>query len=149
MDSGEELAQVAEAVCRAEGVELYWLDYRQGGKGAMVRVFIDKVDGVTIDDCERVSRALELQLDEKVPHRYLLEVSSPGIERELHTAEHFRRARGKLIRVKMERPLQGQRVIVGRLIGLDPEPILETDLGPVRVPWSDLAQARVLSSPRG
>ncbi|MFQ6118031.1 MAG: ribosome maturation factor RimP [Candidatus Bipolaricaulia bacterium] len=89
MNSREKLAQVAESVCAAEGVELYRLDYREGGRGALVRVYIDKEGGVTLDDCQRVSRALEPWFDERIPRRYLLEVSSPGIERELHTKEHF------------------------------------------------------------
>lgn len=147
MNSKEELAEVAESVCKVEGVELYWLDYRQGGGGVLVRVYIDKAGGVTVDDCERVSRALEPWFDERIPRRYLLEVSSPGIERELHTEEHFRRAIGELIRVKVHCPLKGRRVVVGRLRRVDPEPILETDSGPVRVPWEELSQARILSSP--
>jgi ribosome maturation factor RimP len=145
MNTREELSQVAESVCQVEGAELYWLDYRQGGNRAIVKVFIEKDGGVTVEDCARVSRALELRFDKQIPHRYLLEVSSPGIERQLHTEEHFRRALGKLIRIKMDRAVEGRRVIDGRLIGLHPRLVLEADFGPVRISWSDLAQARILS----
>jgi len=145
MNSREELAGVAESVCKVAGVELYWLDYRRGGGRTMVRVFIDRADGVTIDDCARVSRALEPRFDELIPHRYLLEVSSPGVERELHTEGHFRRAVGERVRVKLRRPLEGRGVLVGQLIGVEPEPLLETNYGPVRVPWEELSRAQVLS----
>jgi ribosome maturation factor RimP len=147
MNSREELAQVAESVCKVEGVELYWLDYRRGSGTAVVRVFIDKPGGVTISDCERVSNALEPRFDELILHRYFLEVSSPGIERQLHTEEHFRRVVGELIRVKTHHPIAGRRVLIGRLIGLDPELILETKSGPLQIPWEELSQARVLSPP--
>ena len=147
MNSREELAEVAESVCREKGVELYWLDYRQGSGTALVRVFIDKESGVTITDCERVSHALEPRFDELISRRYLLEVSSPGIERELHTEEHFRRVVGALVRVKIRHPITGRRVLAGRLIGLEPEPVLETESGELRIPWEELIQAQVLSPP--
>jgi len=147
MNNREELAEVAKSVCKVEGVELYWLDYHRGSGAALVRVFIDKADGVTIDDCARVSHALELQFDELIPRRYLLEVSSPGIERKLHTEEHFRRVIGELIRVKTHHPIAGRRVVRGRLIGLEPEPMLEIESGLLQIPWEELSQARVLSPP--
>jgi len=147
MNSREELREVARSVCKGEGVELYWLDYHRGSGAALVRVFIDKVGGVTIDDCARVSRVLEPRFDELLPRRYLLEVSSPGIERELHTEEHFRRVIDEMIRIKTHHPIAGQRVVRGRLIGLEPEPTLETESGLLQIPWEEIGQARVLSSP--
>ena len=140
----EELAAVAATVCAAQGVELYWLDYRRSGRQWHLTVYIDKPGGVTIGDCERVSRALESEFDARIDHSYILIVSSPGLDRELHTPEHFRRAVGEEVQVKLRQPVGGQRVLHGKLAGVEGEElVLETAPGPVRLPLEAIAHARV------
>jgi len=146
----EELAAVAATICAAQGVELYWLDYKRSGRQRHLTVYIDKPGGVTIDDCERVSRALEPEFDARIEHSYVLIVSSPGLDRELHTAEHFRRAVGEEIQVKLRRPVGGRQALLGKLARVeDEELVLETATGPVRLPLRTIAQARVVPSLAG
>lgn len=146
MESREELTAIAQTVCAAEGVELYWLEYKRRGRRWTLSVYIDKPEGVTIDDCERVSRALEPELDVRIDHSYTLIVSSPGIDRELHTFEHFRRAVGEQVKLKLHRPLAGQTVLIGRLLQVEPQKLLlETEQGQVELTWSQVARARIYS----
>jgi ribosome maturation factor RimP len=102
------------AVAAGEGCELVHVDYRQG----RLRVFLDRPQGVTLDDCQTVSKQLSALLDvsDFGDARYFLEVSSPGLDRELYSARDFERFRGEVVRVTFS---SGQprtkRTIVGRL----------------------------------
>jgi ribosome maturation factor RimP len=144
MAERDELMRIAEEIARDEGVELYWLEYKKTPGRWLLQVMIDKEGGVTLDDCARVSRALEGPFDERIPHSYLLEVSSPGLDRPLHTERHFRRVIGQRIWVKTYAPIQGQRAWEGRLLAVEAGVIrLETPQGPVEIPRNVLASARV------
>jgi len=144
MSEREELMRIAEEVARAEGVELYWLEYQKGPGRWRLRIMIDAEGGVTLNDCERVSRALEGPLDEMIDHSYELEVSSPGLDRPLHTEEHFRSAIGRRVEVKTYAPILGERVFCGVLLESPSGTIrLQTPRGLVEIPLSKLASARV------
>ncbi len=140
----ERLVTIAEEVARAAGVELYWLEYKKAPGRWLLQVYIDKAGGVTLDDCARVSRALEEPFDAHIPHSYLLEVSSPGVDRPLFTEKHFQGAVGERVRVKLYGPLQGQRVWEGELLSCHDGLLeLETPQGPVEIPLEGVASARV------
>jgi ribosome maturation factor RimP len=85
-----------------------------------LRLYIDKEGGVTLDDCAAVSRQVSYKLDadDPIAQRYVLEVSSPGLDRPLHSARDFERFAGRQIRLSTIAPLQGRRNFVGRLVGL-------------------------------
>ena len=87
------------------------------GPRSVVRVFIDKPEGVTLDDCERAHKALGPALDvaDPFPHTYTLEVSSPGLDRPFKRIQDYRRAIGKRVTVKLRQPLAGQWRLVGTL----------------------------------
>jgi len=87
------------------------------GSRSVVRVFIDKPEGVTLDDCERAHKALGPALDvaDPFPHAYTLEVSSPGLDRPFKRIRDYRRAIGKRVTVKLREPLDGQWRLVGTL----------------------------------
>jgi len=110
---GKNTVTVVEEIARpiAEGLGLSIWDVRflKEGSQWFLRVFIDKDGGVDINDCERMSRALDEPLDEEDPiaGEYILEVSSPGVERELVRPEHFEQFIGADIMVKMIRPIKG------------------------------------------
>ncbi len=91
------------------GLEIWDIRYLKEGSQWFLRIFIDKEGGVDINDCERLSRAIDKPLDEKDPidTEYILEVSSPGIERELIKDEHFEKFIGADIMVRMIRPIDG------------------------------------------
>ena len=101
--------EIAEPIAEQLGLELWDIRYVKEGSNYYLRVFIDKESGVDINDCENMSRALDKPLDDADPisDAYILEVSSPGIERELIRAEHFNRFIGADIMVKMIRPIEG------------------------------------------
>ncbi len=140
--------RVAERIALEQGVELYWLEMRTKGLRWQVTVYIDRVGGVSIDDCERVSRALEGPLDALIEHSYIVEVSSPGIDRALHTRTHYERALGKPVQLRLRHARDRTRVLQGWLSGLESDAILLTDAQgeTVRVPLDDVKNARVTES---
>ncbi|MDR1664054.1 MAG: ribosome maturation factor RimP [Clostridiales bacterium] len=101
------LSQAAEA----QGVTLYDLEYVKEGGDRILRLYIDKEGGVDINDCERVSHGAEAALDARdpIPEAYLLEVSSPGIERRLRKDWHFERYTGERVTVKLFKPAEDNR----------------------------------------
>ncbi len=110
---------LAEAIAADQGVEIWDVEYVKEGGDRFLRVYLDHKDGVSIDMCESFSRALEKRLDELDPieEAYILEISSPGIERELRRPRDFDRFMGERVRVKLYRVEHGARVHEGRLSG--------------------------------
>ena len=104
----------------AEDLSLYDLVFQKEGPDHYLRVFIDRTDGgyVSTDDCEKVSRYLSDRLDEADPieQNYYLEVSSPGLDRELKTKEHFLRYVGSSVDVKLYKALDGSKELTGILL---------------------------------
>lgn len=99
------------------GYELYDVQYAKEGKDYFLRVFIDKEEGIDLEDCEKVSNAINPLLDEKdlIKEMYFLEVSSPGIERVLRKEKHFEQALGKEIEIKLFKPLEKKKEYSGNL----------------------------------
>ena len=93
------------------GYELTDLEVRVGARDGVLRLFIDNSNGVGLDDCEAVSRQVSTVLDveDPMPGNYTLEVSSPGLDRRLSKAEHFRRFQGEDVRIKLRAPNEGRR----------------------------------------
>ena len=100
--------ELAQPIVEGFGLQLWDVRYVKEGSQWFLRIFIDKDGGVDINDCENVSRAIDLPLDELDPitDNYILEVSSPGIERELILDAHFEKFIGADIMVKMIRPIE-------------------------------------------
>ena len=101
--------EIAKPIADELGLSLWDIRYLKEGAQWYLRVIIDKEGGVGITDCENMSRALDSPLDEKEPckEQYILEVSSPGVERELVREEHFQQFLGADVMVKMIRPIEG------------------------------------------
>lgn len=114
---------LAQDVVSRAGFELVDVEYRREPGGWTLRLFIDKKGGVTLGDCELVSRELGMLLDveDPIPSRFNLEVSSPGLDRPLKKDSDFRAAQGKLIRVVTRQPISGQRNFNGRLVSAGSE----------------------------
>lgn len=118
------------------GYRLWNVEYVREGADMYLRVTIDSDDGIGIEDCERMTRAIDPILDEADPIEgsYYLEVSSPGVERVLSTDEHFSLMTGCAVELKLFRPVNGARVICGTLAGRDDEAItVITDSGEMRI----------------
>ncbi len=145
--TGDELAKLLEPTVERLGYELVDLEVRLGGKGGLVRVFIDKPDGIDLEDCEKVSRAVSaiLDVEDPVPGNYNLEVSSPGLDRKLTKVEHFQRFEGQTVNVKMRFPIAGRRRFSGTLVSSDEENIVvEVDGESHSLPLKTIDTARLV-----
>ena len=124
--TGDELATLLEPTVERLGYELSDLEVRLGGKNGLVRVFIDRPEGIGLDDCEKVSLAVSALLDveDPLPGNYNLEVSSPGLDRKLTKVEHFQRFTGETVKVSLRFPKEGRRRFRGKLLSVDDENIV-------------------------
>lgn len=123
------LYSVIERVVTSEGLELVHCEFSGSGKYTALRVYIDKSDGVTHKDCGYISNQLGVVLDveDLIPHQYLLEVSSPGVDRGLYKKSDYERFAGQNIKLKTQQPIDSRKVFRGRLEGLQEEKIKLTD----------------------
>lgn len=145
--TGDELAALLEPTVERMGYELADLEVRLGGKGGFIRVFIDKPEGICLDDCEQVSRAVSaiLDVEDPVPGHYDLEVSSPGLDRKLTKIEHFQRFIGETLKVSMRFPVAGRRRFRGQLLSVDEENIVvEVDGQSHALPLAAIDTARLV-----
>lgn len=139
-------ADLAEELAGPLGLEIVDVEFRREASGRVLRVFIDKPGGVTLDDCQALSELLGQRLDEVDPieESYNLEVSSPGIERPLKKPRDFERFAGHLVHVRTYGPIDGRRNFRGELLGLEDDHVvvrLERDV--VRIPLQQVAKARL------
>lgn len=121
----EIIEEIAVDFMTDNGLELYNVEFLKEGRDWFLRVYIDKQGGaeeeyVDTNDCEKVSRFLSEKLDELDPieQNYYLEVSSPGMDRELLTPKHFEKFTGKLVEVKLYKGVDGKKLYEGVLVGL-------------------------------
>jgi len=145
--TGDELAKLLEPTVVRLGYELADLEVRLGGKGGVVKVFIDKPEGIGLDDCEKVSMAVSaiLDVEDPVPGNYDLEVSSPGLDRKLTKVEHFQRFTGETLKVSLRFPKEGRRRFRGTLVSVDDENIVvEVDGEPHSLALSMIDTARLV-----
>lgn len=122
--------ELCEPIINELGLSLWDVRYVKEGADRFLRIYIDKSEGIDINDCEKVSRAISDPLDELDPidNSYCLEVCSPGVERELIRDEHFEQFTGADIKVKMHRPLEGiGKEFAGILIGYEDGMVTITD----------------------
>lgn len=121
---------LAEPIAKELGLSIWDVRYVKEGASWYLRIFIDKEGGVSINDCEKMSRAIDKPLDELDPidQAYFLEVCSPGIERELTRPEHFEKMAGREVCVTFFRPIDGEREVIATLVGLRDKDIVLADL---------------------
>ncbi len=150
MDSAsieDRIKKIAADAARANSMEFVHSEIVGAKRNMTVRVYIDKPGGVSVEDCALVSRSMEetLDADDLIPTAYLLEVSSPGLERELYSLEDFKRFAGQKVKVKLASPVNGQKVFVARIAGVDGSEIILDDKakGEVRFPHSEVAKANL------
>ncbi len=147
--TSEELIRLLEPHIERLGYEVTDLELKLGGRDGVLRVFIDKPGGVGLDDCESVSHQISALLDveDPIPGHYVLEVSSPGLDRRLTKVEHFRRYTGEDVRIKLRFPVEGRRNFRGALKAVDEESIeVEVDGQSHRLPIATIASARLVPS---
>ena len=129
------------------GYELVGLEQSSNPKNPALVVYIDRPEGIAIEDCERVSRevAALLDVEDPISGHYNLEVSSPGLDRPLFTADHYRQFVGEEARVTMYAPVDGRRKFRGEILGCDDESVrLRQDGEEVVLDISNIAKARLV-----
>ncbi|MEQ8289206.1 MAG: ribosome maturation factor RimP [Gammaproteobacteria bacterium] len=129
------------------GYELLGLEMGQNGRGSLLRVYIDKDDGITLDDCVLVSQQLTglLDVEDPIQGKYDLEVSSPGLDRPLFSLTHFERFTGATVKLKLHTKLNERRRIVGVIIAVENDNVLlDCDNEELVVPFSLIEQARLV-----
>ena len=128
------------------GLSIWDVEYIREAGQWFLRVYIDKEGGVSINDCEALSRALDPVLDEAdpIPDSYVFEVSSAGLERELRKPAHFELFTGSSVEVRLYKPIDGAKTFVGTLTGYDGGAVtIETPAGTKTFEKAQLAQVRV------
>jgi ribosome maturation factor RimP len=129
------------------GYELVELDVPAPGGSGVLRIYIDRDEGIGLDDCERVSHRVSgvLDVEDPIPGQYVLEVSSPGLDRPLRTEEHFRRQAGRLVKIVLVPGRPGRRRYKGKIVGIDGGVLeIEVDGDGVTLPLSDIESARLV-----
>jgi ribosome maturation factor RimP len=145
--TGDELQKLIEPTIERLGFELTDLEVRLSGQGGLLRLTIDKPEGIDLDDCEKVSHAVSALLDveDPVPGDYNLEVSSPGLDRKLTKVAHFQRFEGETLKVTMRFPIEGRRRFRGTLVSSDDENIVvEVDGESHSLPLTMIDTARLV-----
>ena len=137
--------EIAEPVARELGYTLWDVEYVKEGADWYLRYTIDSDNGIGIEDCERMSRAIDPVLDEHdfIEDAYHLEVSSPGLERDIKTDWHMEKCMGEKVTVKLYAPINGAKVIVGTLSGFDSESVKITVDEEISVPRKAIAKMNI------
>lgn len=130
-DDIEGIKILVDPVIKSLGMELVDIEFAKGGPKWYLRLFIDKEGGVTLDDCEQVSHHVGeiLDVEDIISRSYVLEVSSPGLDRPIKRLEDYDRFKGKRVKIKTYGPVEGERVFTGRILGTKDDIIMISDEG--------------------
>lgn len=143
----ERVREIAEQAALDHGVELVHAEVAGPEGHPIVRLFIDKPGGVAHDDCSKVSHQLSTVLDVEdfIHSAYVLEVSSPGLERGLYKQADYQRFAGLPARIKARSPINGQRNFRGRILGVEDDSVIVLDQtsGQVEIPLAGIVKANL------
>lgn len=141
------IREIAQKIAADREVEFVHSEVVGTKRDSVVRIYIDKADGLTIDHCSGFSSAIEevLDADDFIPGKYVLEVSSPGIERELYSLDDVIRFTGRLVKIKAKVGIGTQKTFVGTLESVDDGTlkVIDRTAGEVLLPYSDVAKANL------
>jgi ribosome maturation factor RimP len=144
-DQINEIQEIARKIIESEGLELIDLEYKEGRTRSLLRIYIDKESGVTLSECESVSRQLSAILDVKdlLNNPYVLEVSSPGLDRPLRTDRDYKRALGRTLKVNLLSDVEGKsEQLTGKLLEVTDDAILIEEGGNRRgIPRNSIKRA--------
>ncbi len=141
------LIELLEPEVQSLGFDLVEVEVALTRRGGVLRLYIDGPAGVSLDNCEKVSRAVTgvLDVEDPIRHAYSLEVSSPGPDRPLRRKADFERHLGRLVRLRFREPVEGKSRLTGRLGTIQPEGIsVEADGVVLRTPWENIDKARLV-----
>lgn len=139
--------RIGDPLCESEGMELVHVECIQEGASRIIRLYIDKEGGVTLDDCVDISRQMGDLLDVNLPGNepYRLEVSSPGSDRPLSRRRDFERFSGSSVKIKVDKPVDGQRNFTGVLQGITEETVeITANDKTIAIPFHTIVKARLI-----
>jgi ribosome maturation factor RimP len=142
----EAITSLVMPVLQEKGLVLVDVLYRRESSGWVLRLLIDKEDGVTLDDCTAVSREVShlLDIEDIIEQAFNLEVSSPGLDRPLKSVGDFQRFAGRKAKVTTKEPIEGNQVFMGRINKVEDELItMEVGQQELCIPFSEVAKARL------
>lgn len=142
----EAITSLVMPVLQEKDLVLVDVLYRRESSGWVLRLLIDKEDGVTLDDCTAVSREVShlLDIEDIIEQAFNLEVSSPGLDRPLKSVGDFQRFAGRKVKVTTKEPIEGNQVFMGRINKVEDELItMEVGQQELRIPFSEVAKARL------
>jgi ribosome maturation factor RimP len=148
----DRVSAIADPIFSNEGMELVEIEYRRESKGWVLRLYIDKEGGVTLDDCTRISQEVgrSLDVEDFISTPYTLEVSSPGLARPLKKEKDFMKYRNHMIKVKTIDPIENRRQFKGKLLGITENRIeIAMDGGVFQILLSNVAKANLEIDPFG
>jgi ribosome maturation factor RimP len=143
----DQIWSLAEPLCESEGLELIQVEYQRESAGRILRLYVDKPDGIKLDDCVGVSRQLsdilDVNLEDVGP--YSLEVTSPGPERPLAKKKDFDKFKGNRVKIKTYQPLNGRKNFTGVLRGITGDEVsLQVDGQTITLMVADISKARLI-----
>jgi len=142
-----EIETLLTPTINAMGLRVWGVEYLGQGKRSTLRVYIDSDVGVTIDDCERVSKQVSdlLDVEGTLVSSYTLEVSSPGMDRLLFKPEQYAESIGETVDVRLNYPFEGRRRVVGALTGLENDEVsVQAEDSEFLIPLSNVQRARIV-----
>jgi ribosome maturation factor RimP len=143
----ESITQMLDPVVASLGFELWGVEYIAQGRQSVLRIYIDKEEGISVDDCAIVSRQAGsvLDVEDPIKSEYTLEVSSPGMDRPLFQLKHYQSSIGERIALRLRMAFEGRRKFTGLLKGIEDEQIiLEVDNEEYVLPYESIDKANIV-----
>lgn len=144
----EKIENLLKPTIKSMGVDFWGCEYLPAGKNSTLRIFIDKENGVTVDDCKHVSRQVSaiMDVEDPISSAYLLEVSSPGMDRPLMKPEHFVSYKGEELQVRTSSSVMGRKRFKGLMVGVNEEGIdVEVDGEVYEIPYAVIDKANLVA----
>jgi ribosome maturation factor RimP len=142
----QEVRQIVEPILESQALELVDLEYQRESQGWVLRIYLDREGGVSLDDCAGISHEVGAVLEVKdlIPSSYTLEVSSPGLTRPLKRPEDFNKFRNQMVKIKLYEPLDGRKNFKGTLLGLEGDRVrVEVEQQVYELPLQRIAKANL------
>ena len=146
-NSAGKVRGLVEPTVMALGLELWGIEHTAQGKYSVLRIYIESDDGITIEDCERVSRQVSaiFDVEDPIAGEYTLEVSSPGLDRPLFTLEQFAQYEGNEVNVRLRSPIEGRRKFKGVVKGVSEDDVsLQIDSEEFALPFREIEKANIV-----
>lgn len=141
------LVELLEPVVESLGYDMWGLEFITQGRHSMLRIYIDKADGITVDDCAVVSRQVSsvMDVEDPISQEYTLEVSSPGMDRPLFKLEQYRSSIGEMAELRLRIPFDGRRNFKGQIKGIEDEDVVvQVDNEEYLLPFELIEKAHIV-----